>query len=305
MPITTEFTVKAILKQHKKSVTVTWLIVAIENMLLVLLPLFIGFAIDSLLVGELKELFILAGLLTVLIIVSVLRRFYDTRVYGGIRVEMGDAVDRHIMSNPNTQHDISTRNARLDMSRELVDFLENDVPPLMTALIQLIASVAILAYFHLNLGVSAIITGTVILVIYAQFHDYFIRLNHSLNNRMEHQVNALSRVPYRGIRRHLERIKTREILISDAEAIVYGLIFMVLFGFVVINLWLSTLNNNPSAGEIFSIVTYSLEFLEAAILLPITLQTFSRLTEISQRLNKTPNTSSQTGEKTQAQEKMS
>ncbi|WP_198599348.1 ABC transporter six-transmembrane domain-containing protein [Vibrio sp. 10N.261.55.A7] len=291
MPISTEFTVKAILKQHKKKVTVTWLIVALENMLLVLLPLFIGFAIDSLIIGQLKELFILAGLLTILIAVSVLRRFYDTRVYGAIRVEIGDAVDKQMVSDPHTQQDISTRNARLDMSRELVDFLENDIPPLMTAAIQLVSSIAILTYFHLNLGVSALIAGTVMLVIYAQFHDYFIRLNHSLNNRMEHQVDALSRQPYRGIRRHLERIKTREILISDAEAIVYGLIFLVLFGFVIINLWLTTLISQPTAGEIFSIVTYSIEFLEAAILLPITLQTFSRLTEISQRLNQKPTNS--------------
>ena len=43
----------------------------------------------------------------------------------------------------------------------------------------------------------------------------------------------------------------------------------------------------PTAGQVFSIVTYSLEFVETAVMLPITLQTLSRLTEISQRLNQT------------------
>lgn len=43
----------------------------------------------------------------------------------------------------------------------------------------------------------------------------------------------------------------------------------------------------PTAGQVFSIVTYSLEFVETAVMLPITLQTLSRLTEISQRLNHT------------------
>lgn len=280
MSATTEFTVRSILKQHKTEVTITWLMVALENMLMVLLPLFIGFTIDSLLNGELTDLFLLAALLTLLIVVSVIRRFYDTRVYGAIRVEVGEAVD-----NQMRHHQVSTRNARLDMSRELVDFLENDIPPLLTAVIQLIASIIILAVFHIKLGISAVIAGVIMLIVYARFHDYFIRLNRSLNNRIEHQVTVLSRVPFRSVRRHLERIKRREIMISDAEAVVYGLIFLVLFGFVIINLSITTLLSDPTAGHIFSIVTYSLEFVEAAILLPITLQTLSRLTEISQRLN--------------------
>ena len=45
---------------------------------------------------------------------------------------------------------------------------------------------------------------------------------------------------------------------------------------------------DPTVGQVFSIVTYSLEFVETAVMLPITLQTLSRLMEISQRLNQTP-----------------
>lgn len=280
-----EFTVRSILKQYKKKVGITWLLVVIENVFMVLLPLFIGFAIDDLLTGNFAALYWLAVLFTLLILVSVVRRFYDTRVYGDIRVEVGEAVDNQVRFHGKFADNVSVRNARLDMSRELVDFLENDVPPLMTAIIQLVASVIILSAFHIQLGISAVIAGISILLIYTQFHGYFVQLNGLLNSRLEQQVSIISQVPFRGIRRHLARIKRREILISDAEAIVYGLIFLVLFGFVVVNLWLSRFVPDPTAGQIFSIVTYSLEFVEAAILLPITLQTLSRLTEISQRLN--------------------
>lgn len=276
----TEFTVGSILKQNKKKVVITWLLVALENVFTVLLPLFIGFAIDGLLTGDLSVLYSLAVLFTLLILVSVVRRFYDTRAYGDIRVDVGACVD----AQSSTQN-ISVRNARLDMSRELVDFLENDIPPLMTAVIQLISSVIILGVFHIKLGISAVIAGVAMLIVYACFHDYFMRLYGSLNNRMEQQVTILSKIPFRGVRRHLERIKSREILISDAEAVVYGIIFLVLCAFVTMNLWLSTCVSAPTAGQLFSITTYSLEFVEAAVLLPITLQTLSRLTEISQRLN--------------------
>ncbi|PWI31931.1 ABC transporter permease [Vibrio albus] len=280
MPVTTEFTIRSILIHHKSKVIITWLMVALENALTVVLPLFIGFTIDGLLRNNASDLYFLAALLVLIIVVSVARNFYDTRIYGAIRVEVGEAVDKKM-----SHHLLSVRNARLNMSRELVDFLENDIPPLMTAVIQLIASVIILTFFHLNFGVSALIASTIMLMVYALFHDCFIRLNHSLNNQTERQVTVLSCKPFRGVRVHLERIKRREIMISDAEAVLYGLIFLVLFGFVITNLWLSARLNSPTAGQIFSVVTYSLEFLEAAVMLPITLQTLSRLSEISQRLN--------------------
>lgn len=280
MPVTTEFTVRSILKHHKRKIAITWLMVALENALTVLLPLFIGFTIDGLLKNNVTDLYFLTALLVLIIVISVARNFYDTRIYGAIRVEVGAAVD-----NQMCHHLLSVRNARLNMSRELVDFLENDIPPLMTAVIQLIASVIILTFFHLNFGVSALIASAIMLMVYTLFHDCFIRLNHSLNNQTERQVTVLSRNLLNGVRHHLERIKRREVMISDAEAILYGLIFLVLFGFVITNLWLSARLSSPTAGQIFSVVTYSLEFLEAAVMLPITLQTLSRLSEISQRLN--------------------
>jgi NADH:ubiquinone oxidoreductase subunit K len=73
--------------------------------------------------------------------------------------------------------------------------------------------------------------------------------------------------------------------LSDTEAIVYGFIFTLLFSAVLGNLWLVSYMDSPTPGQVFSIVTYSLEFVETAVLLPITLQTLSRLGEISQRLN--------------------
>ena len=41
-----------------------------------------------------------------------------------------------------------------------------------------------------------------------------------------------------------------------------------------------------TAGRIFSIVTYSWEFVESALVLPLTLQSWSRLAEIINRTNK-------------------
>lgn len=275
-------TLSAILSKHRRKVGVTWLMVIVENILLALLPLFIGYSIDSLMAGEHHDLITLAIILTALIVLSVLRRFYDTRAYGDIRVEIGLQAGSQLRHQP-----ITTRNARLTMSREIVDFLEDDLPPLLTAIIQLTVSIVILSGFNYWLGLCAVVAGILMLLVYSGFHQQFMGLNAKLNTQMERQVNVLSCLPLSGLRTHLNKLKRREIHLSDTEAIVYGLIFLLLFGFVVINLLLTTQLLTPSSGMLFSIVTYSLEFVEAAIMLPITLQTLSRLSEINQRLNVT------------------
>ena len=73
---------------------------------------------------------------------------------------------------------------------------------------------------------------------------------------------------------------------SDTDSLVYGLIFLVLLALVVANLTFAALVLGASAGVMFAIVTYSWEFVDAAVNLPYALQSWSRLSEIVQRINK-------------------
>ena len=92
-----------------------------------MLPLFqlilIGFAIDDLIAGQTHALFKLVVVLVALIFVSVGRRLYDTRAYGNIRINVQEQLAKNKAKLP-----ISVLNARIEMGRELVDFLEQNVP---------------------------------------------------------------------------------------------------------------------------------------------------------------------------------
>ncbi|KZN44099.1 ABC transporter six-transmembrane domain-containing protein [Pseudoalteromonas luteoviolacea] len=271
----------SIVKLSPFKIAVTWSMVMIENILLILLPLFIGYAIDGVLAKDTAPLFWFAVSLFGLVVVSVLRRFYDTRVYGDIRVRLAEKVAHNLRAA-----DVSAKSARLTMSRELVDFLENDLPALMTAAIQLVSIIIILATFHSYFALSVLIASSGMLVVYACCHNTFKRLNSKLNDQTEQQVKVLSGKPFAAISAHLEKLKKHEIALSDTEALVYGFIFSLLFLSVLSNLWLVNVLPNPSTGEVFSILTYSLEFVDTAIMLPVTLQILSRLSEITQRLNR-------------------
>ena len=77
-------TLRLVIKLSLKRLALTWLIVLAENVLMMLLPLFIGFAIDGLLEQNLRPLLTLGFILFALVVISVVRRVYDTRVYGAI-----------------------------------------------------------------------------------------------------------------------------------------------------------------------------------------------------------------------------
>jgi hypothetical protein len=273
-------TVLALLRAFRWRIPLTWLLILCETALTALVPLFIGFAIDGLLASDTEALFQLIAVLTVLILVSVIRRAYDTRVFGTVRVEMGKAQAARAANLP-----ISTLNARLGMGRELADFLEADLPLAMTSFVQLIISLIVLYILDPMLALAGASSVAIMLAIYSLSHVRFYRLNGQLNQQTEQQVGILeTRKPQR-LRTHLTRLRGIEVRISDTESIIYGGIFVVLLGLVVFNLWYATANLSITSGTIFSIVTYSWELVDAALAFPMALQGWSRLSEIMQRIN--------------------
>ena len=280
MELVGKFGLKQLLTVFRGRITVTWSLVAFENIFLALIPLLIGYTIDGLLDGSFTRLLILAGVLAGLVVIMVVRRIYDTRAYGAIRVALGLEVDkRHRVEV------VSTRNARLDMARELVDFLEEQVPEVLTAAVQLVVGLVILASFNSWLSFSALIMGTGMVLIYSLFHKRFYHLNANYNAQVEQQVSVLGNFGGNGLQTHLRALKNHEIRISDTEALVYGLIFLLATGFIIFNLYYCTTLPNMTTGTIFSIITYSWGLVDASLMLPIVLQSMTRLSEISTRLN--------------------
>lgn len=275
-----QFGLRQLLKHFPRQIGFTWFLVAIENALMALIPLLIGFAIDGLLNQDSSDLINLGGVLFALVIASVLRRFYDTRAYGTIRVRLGAEVDKR-----HHKEQVSVRSARLDMARELVDFLEQDVPELFTAIIQLIVAIIILAIFDPRLAMSAGILLCCMIALYSCFHRLFFRLNSALNSQVERQINILSGQSCGGLYNHLRALRQHEVRLSDSDAILYGFIFLMICTFIIFNLWLCASIGDVTPGKLFSIISYSWEYSEAAIALPLALQKLSRLGEISQRLN--------------------
>lgn len=273
------FSIGTLLRVFRWQVGLTWLLILSETGITVLIPLFIGFAIDGLLAGETRALAQLAALLFVLIVLSVIRRIYDTRVYGTMRVEIGKAQVARSRDLP-----VSKLNARLGMGRELADFLEGVLPEAIAGTVQFVAAIVLLYLFSPTLALAAAVVLIGMVLVYSLFHSGFYRWNGALNHQSEQQVSILETRRDRPVLLHLLRLRRYEVALSDVEAVLYGAIFILLLGMLLFNLWFATTQLGVTAGAIFSIVSYSWEFTEAALALPITLQSWSRLSEITKRL---------------------
>lgn len=262
-------------------VLITWGLTLVETALFALMPLLIGWSIDGLLQDDWTSFYQLLAVLGTLLVVATGRRAYDTRAYGTMRVELGKAQVARSQGDP-----VSSVNARVLMGRELVDFLEKTAPESMTAVVQVLASILILMSFHSSLALAAGAAVITMLILYALFSGRFFRLNGALNEQAEAQISAIESLNPVKIAAHFTGLRRQEVRLSDTESIVYGLIFFVLLTMLAFNLWFGATQANASPGEIFSIVSYSLEFLQSAVALPFALQSLTRLSEITERINR-------------------
>ena len=263
-------------------IVATWGLTLLETTMFALFPLLIGRAIDGLLTGDATAFQQFIAAMTVLLVVATGRRVYDTRAYGSMRVELGRAqVERA------GGEQVSVTNARVLMGRELVDFLETQAPMSITGLIQIIVSIIVLFTFHGLLALSASVAAISMIVIYGLFARRFFTMNSDLNHQAEAQVSALEARDLAKVTAHLTGLRRHEVRLSDTESVVYGLIFTALLSMLAFNLWFAATQIAATPGQIFSIVSYSYEFVQSAVLLPMALLSLTRLSEITERINKT------------------
>jgi uncharacterized membrane protein (DUF485 family) len=261
-------------------ISFTWALMLVETVLFSLLPLLIGWSIDGLLADDPANFILFVGTLLALVAVSIARRVYDTRAYGTVRVELGKE-----LAQRGKDRTVSVTNARVQMGRELVDFLEMTAPETLAAIIQILVSVILLLSFHPTLAASATGAAVTIVIMYAISARFFFRINADLNARLERQVSVLQTMGIRRVSAHFLGLRRAEVRLSDLESFVYGLIFLVLLSMLAFNLWFAATKSGATSGQIFAIVTYSWEFVQASVALPTALQALTRLKEITERIN--------------------
>lgn len=275
----TSNTVGGIYRSHFGRINLTLALLTTERFIGVAFPFVLGLAINDLIDGSYRGVFVLAGLEFTEIVIGVIRRLYDTRVYAAIYTDVADQTAR------DTSKPVTLRAARLGLARELVDFFEWMLPELLASVIAVVGALAMLFYMlPLVGGISVFASLTIGLVFFASQKRMF-SLNKLLNNELERQVSMLQSGKGPTRRRHFRRLARWRIYLSDLEAANFGITDLVLSGLIIAAV-IITIETGLSVGAVFAILTYILDIVEGMNTLPWTYQQLIRAQEIGGRITK-------------------
>ena len=143
-------------------------------------------------------------------------------------------------------------------------------------------------YQHVVVLICLAVLLPVILIGY-RYGKFMLNLTKSKNDELEKQVDIISTKNKRWIEEHYQALRKWQIRISDMEAMNFGIMEVMILGVIIFSLLV--LNKSAgmiAAGDIVGIYTYLLKFVSGLDTIPYTLQRFSTLRDLTQRIELDP-----------------
>jgi len=275
-------TLKLLGQRHSRKLVLTFLLVAAENITMLLYPLLAGFAINAIISGQALHAVLYAVMVFVMWAIGAARRSIDTRTFARIYAELAVPV---IIAQREEQHSAPTLAARVALSREFVDFFEKHLPVLVTSVASIIGAAVMLLLLQFWTGVACLF----ILAFFALFLPGFSSRNEALfvrlNDRLEKEVAFVNSASRRSLSRHYDVLARLRIKLSDREAFGYlaiGTVTAILFASTILTM---SFEGGLDAGHIYSVMTYMWMFAMSLDDGPQLLEKYSQLKDIGKRVN--------------------
>lgn len=270
-----------ILKTYRGRISITFLVLIIEHLLLLLEPLVIGMAINGLAARDWTGVYSFIGLEMLVIMVGVARRLYDTRAYGGIYKNIGQAISTAAIRD---HEDLSPAISRADLLQEVVDFFENELPMALGSSIAILGALIMLLVLSPLVGVVAITSALAIGTIFVFSRTRIKSLNKLVNDELEARARLFMARETRPLLAHFVTLVRHRISLSDLEARNFGLSYLFVVLLIAFALYQSVAVSQALIGDVFAVLTYAAQFAEGVIILPMMYQQYVRTTEITGRI---------------------
>ena len=279
----TNFSINSLLLRFRWKILFTFALVTLEALTGILFPLLIGIAIDGLLEDSIDGVLYLSIAGVAALIVGSARRFYDTRIYSGIYCRITPEM---IQNETNKDASVSRISARTGLLTEFVEFLENSMPEMITALISVVGILAIIATLNIDVFFACLSILGLIVFIYTITGKFNYKLNTKYNNQLEKQVDVLTARDSIAIKSFYQELMRWNVKLSDLETINY---FVIWVGVIAVFIYtpITVIGAGIlSYGLVFSIIMYVLNYAGSIVSFPLFIQQVIRLKEISARLAK-------------------
>lgn len=274
--------IKKLAKRYYLKLSFTYSLYCLEMFGALLRPYFLGVAVNDIIKGSYHGLIVLSLVHFGWLLIGTLRHMYDTRTYTSIYTTL---VTR-FLKGTGAQKDISKLSAHSTLSRELVDFLESDLPYVIEAAFNIFGSLVLL-YFYNRTVVLLCLTMLVPVVIISFFYGKKVSLlNRLKNDELEKQVSVIAVGNEVAVKQHFTKLKNWQIKISDKEAINFGVIEILVLIIIASSLIVSSKMFGATflAGSLIGIYNYVLKFVSGLDTIPYTIQKITYLQDITQRI---------------------
>lgn len=272
---------KHIGQTHRRKLITTFSLVGLDNLLLLVYPVFGGWAINAVMEGKVWQAMLYGVVVLLMWIIGAARRIADTRTFTQIYTEIAVPV---VLEQRKREVPHSAITARVALSREFVSFFEEHLPIAATSLVSIFGACMMLLILEFWVGVLAVAILALFLWLLPRFAAISENLYFRLNNRLERDNHLIRDGNEHRLYRHYGWVAKLRVLISNREALGYlsiGMAMSVLFGFAFIHM---TLKGYGSAGHIYSVSTYLWMFAMSLDDVPRLVEQYSNLKDIGQRV---------------------
>ncbi len=273
---------KNLFTKHKYQLIITYVLFTIETAGGLLRFYFFGEAVNDIIKGSYHGLIILAAVHLIYLSVGTVRHIYDTRTYSAIYTSLVTKLLSHPSKNP----DLSKMSAHSTLSREFVDFLEQDLVYVLEAVYNLAGSLIILFFYDKTIALVCLGILVPVMVVSYIYGKRMTILNREKNDELEKQVAVISTGNKIKIHNHYNNLRKWQIKISNKEAFNFGFMELMVLLVITISLLVSHSIHSSAimAGSLFGIYSYILKFASGLDTIPYTIQRLSSLNDIAKRI---------------------
>ncbi|WP_299368449.1 ABC transporter six-transmembrane domain-containing protein [Winogradskyella sp.] len=271
--------IKKVLKRYKFRFSLTLLLILTEAFIGILVPLFIGYAVDGAIHKDFTSIYHLGGLGVLLIVIGGVRRLMDSRFYAKLYIDLSAKL---MVDN---SKEVSKKTARLNMLNEITEFMENQIPELIQHTIGLFGVTFIILSLNAHIFLLALTVSLFVLIVYWLSSKKITTYNSDYNNELETQVNILNLPSQNELQNHVTRLTKINIKLSDLETINFSLSWMAMIVFLLLSIVISISEGITEYGALFALIMYVYQYIESVVSLPLFYQQWLRLKEIYKRIS--------------------
>lgn len=266
---------------YRSSILLTYGLTILENLFELLYPFVIGISIDGLLAGQYSSLIILASTWLVHTITGVYRNIYDTRTFTQI---YSNIVTNMVLEQEKQGIPTSQIVARSALSREFVDFFEQNIPQIITALFSFFGALVMLSLYDLKIALYCLLLLLPLWFLNRFYARKSLVLNQKLNSQLEQEVNVLTDCYADEVQTHYYHLARLRIRLSNAAATNWGIMELFIIALFMAVLVRTVALSSIQPGTIYAILSYAWNYRQSLDVVPTLVQQVSRLKDIGDRM---------------------